>query len=81
MPLRVLVVDDNVDAADSLSLLMQQLGHEVRSRLRRAVGNCDGAVFVPHLVMLDIGMPLMNGYDVARAIVAMKLDPLPPSRR
>src|SRR5690606_27620314 len=66
--LRVLVVDDNKDAADSLHLLLDAIGQDV-------VTVYDGPSaldvidkFRPDVVMLDIGMPLMSGYDVARRI-------------
>ncbi|WP_426178311.1 hybrid sensor histidine kinase/response regulator [Massilia sp. TWR1-2-2] len=65
---RVLVVDDNRDAADTLSALLELLGHsaQVANDGRAALG----AVldFCPQVVFLDIGMPGINGYDVARAI-------------
>jgi CheY-like chemotaxis protein len=72
-PLRVLVVDDNVDAADSLALLLQQFGHEVRSAYDGASALREVPTFQPHLVLLDIGMPHVSGYDVARAVAAMSL--------
>jgi len=75
--LRVLVVDDNVDAADSLGVLLQQLGHKVETAYDGASALRKVSAFAPHLVLLDIGMPRMSGYDVARAIVAMKLEPQP----
>lgn len=64
--LRVLVVDDNVDAAKISSMLLRSWGHEVRiahngpDALHRAAG------FQPHVVLLDIGLPNMDGYEVAR---------------
>ncbi|MHB1425012.1 MAG: PAS domain-containing hybrid sensor histidine kinase/response regulator [Gemmataceae bacterium] len=64
--LRVLVVDDNVDAAESLALLMSELGHEVRtahdgpSALEAAL-ECR-----PNVVLLDIGLPGLDGYEVAK---------------
>jgi PAS domain S-box-containing protein len=65
---RVLVVDDNRDAADTLSALLELLGHsaQVANDGRAAL---DAVLdFRPQVVFLDIGMPGMNGYDVARAI-------------
>jgi signal transduction histidine kinase/ActR/RegA family two-component response regulator len=69
-PLRILVVDDNQDAADSLAKLLKILGHDVR-----VVYDGPSAIAMsqeqgPDVVMLDIGMPMMNGYDVARALRA-----------
>lgn len=67
---RVLVVDDHPDNRDSLVLLLQLWGHEAR-------GEADGHAalraaydFRPHVVLLDIGMPGLNGYDVARQLRA-----------
>jgi PAS domain S-box-containing protein len=65
---RLLVVDDNHDAANSLSLLLRLQGHEVRvahdgpSALEVAV------MFRPDLIFLDLGMPGMDGYEVARRV-------------
>jgi CheY-like chemotaxis protein len=67
-PLRVLVVDDNRDAAESLAKLMQMSGHEVRTLANGAAAIAQAAVFRPHVVLLDIGMPGMNGYEVARRL-------------
>ena len=75
--LRVLVVDDNVDAADSLAVLLQQLGHKAETAYDGASALRKIPAFAPHLVLLDIGMPRMSGYDVARAIVSMNLGPQP----
>jgi PAS domain S-box-containing protein len=67
---RVLVVDDNADAADSLAMLLAMLGHETaaaysgRDALERA------GTFRPHLVLLDIGLPEMDGYEVAQRMRA-----------
>jgi PAS domain S-box-containing protein len=76
-PLRVLVVDDNVDAADSLGLLLQQSGHQVRTCYDGASALREVEASTPHLVLLDIGMPHMSGHDVARAITSMNLHPRP----
>ncbi len=65
---RVLVVDDNVDAADSLGLLLDSLGAEVRVAHDGAAGLELVASWQPSVALLDIGMPGMNGYEVARAI-------------
>jgi CheY-like chemotaxis protein len=65
---RILVVDDNKDAADSLALLLRMMGHEVESAYdgQEAVGAM--AAFEPSLVILDITMPKLNGHEVARRI-------------
>jgi PAS domain S-box-containing protein len=67
-PLRVLVVDDNRDAAESLAKLMQMSGHEVRTLSNGAAAVANAASFRPHVVLLDIGMPGMNGYEVAQRL-------------
>jgi PAS domain S-box-containing protein len=69
-PLRILVVDDNRDAADSLALLLRALGHEVRVMYDGPSAIATAQEQMPEVVMLDIGMPVMNGYDVARALRA-----------
>jgi CheY-like chemotaxis protein len=69
--MRVLVCDDNRDAADTLEALLRAEGYETR------VSN-DGSVCLqtvrrwrPQVALLDIGMPGMNGYELARAIRAL----------
>ena len=68
--LRILIADDNKDAADTLAVLLEFMGHDVRS-----VHDGEAAVkaardFKPQLVVLDIGMPRLNGYEAARQIRA-----------
>jgi two-component system CheB/CheR fusion protein len=65
---RVLVVDDNVDAAESLSMLLSALGHETRVAHDGVEALAAMAPFHPQIVLLDIGLPHMNGYEVARRI-------------
>ncbi|HEX4611177.1 MAG TPA: ATP-binding protein, partial [Urbifossiella sp.] len=67
---RVLVVDDNVDAAESLATLLGLLGHEtaVAHTGPDAIGQAAG--LRPEVVFLDIGLPGMNGYEVAAALRA-----------
>lgn len=67
---RVLVVDDNKDAAETLCMLLQLTGHEVRSAHNGpdALAACDA--FAPDIVFLDISLPGMSGYDVARSLRA-----------
>src|SRR5262249_28756876 len=62
----ILVVDDNVDAADSLALLLKMEGHDVRVAHDGQAALAAVEADPPDLVFLDIGMPVMNGYDVAR---------------
>ncbi|MDB5899066.1 MAG: putative histidine kinase, atypical hybrid [Ramlibacter sp.] len=66
--LRILVADDNRDAADTLCTLLEVLGHEVH-RVHDGQAAVDAAAsFNPQLVLLDIGMPQLNGYDACRHI-------------
>lgn len=69
--LRLLVADDNVDAADTLSFLLREKGHEVRVAYGGQEAVQIGAAFVPDLVFLDLGMPHMDGYQVARQLRAL----------
>ncbi|WP_426112795.1 PAS domain-containing protein [Massilia sp. PWRC2] len=68
--LRVLVVDDNADAADSLAALLELMGHHSRVAFDGRAGLALAQSMQPDLVILDIGMPGMNGHEVARAIRA-----------
>jgi CheY-like chemotaxis protein len=63
---RVLIVDDNEDSSELLSALVQRLGHqtEVAYEGTRALQLAEE--FAPHIVFLDIGLPGMNGFEVAR---------------
>ena len=67
-PLRVLVADDNHDAAESLALLLTVCGHEARKASDGAEALQAAAAWRPDLVLLDIGMPMLDGYEVARGI-------------
>jgi len=67
-PRRVLVVDDNVDAANSLAALLNLQGHETRAVYSgREVLECIES-FRPHLALIDIGLPKMNGYELAKRL-------------
>ncbi len=65
---RILVVDDNVDAADSLALLLHLAGHEVRVCHDGPAAVAAAQDFHPDIVLLDIGLPGMDGYEVARRL-------------
>ncbi|MNV68010.1 Autoinducer 2 sensor kinase/phosphatase LuxQ [compost metagenome] len=67
---RVLVVDDNLDAAEGLRLLLSLLGMDVRTAHDGTSGLAAAAEFTPELVLLDIGMPDMDGYELARRLRA-----------
>ena len=64
----MLVVDDNADAADSLAMLLEVRGDEVRIAYDGLEALEAEAIFKPSVVLLDIGMPKISGYDVARRI-------------
>jgi CheY-like chemotaxis protein len=70
---RLLVVDDNGDAAESLAMLLQATGAEVRTVRDGPAGLAAAHDFAPHAVLLDLGMPGMDGFEVARRLRA---DPL-----
>src|SRR5690606_7320756 len=65
---RILVVDDNVDAAESLSLLLANEGHETRVAHGGVQALEVARSFVPEVMILDLGMPGMDGYAVAREV-------------
>ena len=65
---RLLVVDDNRDAADSLAVFLRFQGHEVRVAHGGQAALEEAKAFKPDLIFLDIGMPGMDGYEVARRV-------------
>jgi PAS domain S-box-containing protein len=69
---RILIVDDNRDAADTLGLLLKNLGNEVHIAHDGLEALGAAEEFQPDVVLLDIGMPKMNGYDAARRIRAVR---------
>jgi PAS domain S-box-containing protein len=64
-PRRVLVVDDNIDAAESLSLLLQSDGHQTELAHDGLTAVAVTQRFAPDIVLLDIGLPGLNGYEAA----------------
>ena len=66
--LRILVADDNRDAAETLGVLLEVMGHQVRRVHDGEAAVLEAASFDPQLVLLDIGMPKLNGYEACRAI-------------
>ncbi|HEX4072495.1 MAG TPA: response regulator, partial [Planctomycetaceae bacterium] len=65
---RILVVDDNQDAANSLAMLLRMKGHDVRTAYD-GLEAIDAAVsHKPEIVLLDVGLPRLNGFDVARRL-------------
>jgi PAS domain S-box-containing protein len=67
---RVLVVEDNVDAAETLEEMLRLWGHEVAVAHDGRAGVEKARTFEPDVVLCDIGLPVMDGYQVARAIRA-----------
>jgi PAS domain S-box-containing protein len=65
---RILVVDDNRDAADTLTMVLELAGHEVRTAYDGSDALQLAEVFRPRVMLLDIGMPHMDGYQTARHI-------------
>jgi signal transduction histidine kinase len=65
---RILVADDNRDAAESLAMLLEIAGHEVRVAHHGQAALSLAQVFRPDTALLDIGMPDMSGYEVARSL-------------
>jgi PAS domain S-box-containing protein len=63
---RILVVDDNVDAAESLAMILGLWGHDVRSASSGEEALELALAFAPDVVLLDVGLPVMTGYEVAR---------------
>ncbi len=65
---RILVADDNEDAADSLAMMLQIMGNEVRTTNDGLQAVEAAEAFRPDVILLDIGMPKLNGYEVCRRI-------------
>ncbi len=74
-PRRILVVDDNRDAATTLSRLLRRRGHEVETAFDGEEAVRMAASFVPEIVLLDIGLPKLNGYDAAEQIIRQSTRP------
>ncbi len=74
---RILVADDNNDAAESLAMMLEIMGHEVRTASDGEAAVSITADFRPDLVLMDLGMPRLTGYEAARQIRAQPLGNLP----
>ncbi|MGZ8183949.1 MAG: response regulator [Methylobacter sp.] len=66
--LRVLLIDDNPDVADSLAVWFEMLGHQVEIASNGTQGVSAMQTFAPEIILLDIGLPDMDGYQVARKL-------------
>jgi signal transduction histidine kinase/ActR/RegA family two-component response regulator len=71
--LRVLIVEDNLDAAAMLELAVLNLGHATKLAHDGDSALTAAAEFLPDVILLDVGLPVMNGYEVARALRRMAL--------
>jgi len=67
---RVLIVEDNPDSRDSLRLLLSLLGYDVKVASGGAEGVRVALEFIPEIALIDIGLPDLDGYEVARRIRA-----------
>ena len=67
-PCRILVVDDHPDAVEALSMQLQVAGHDVRSANDGIEAMTIGESFQPQVVILDLGMPKMDGYETVRSM-------------
>ena len=65
---RVLIVDDNRDTADTLSVLLQIWGHETRKAYDSESVIQHALAFQPEVVLLDLGLPRLDGFAVARKL-------------
>ncbi len=72
VPRRILLADDNPDALESLARVLRLHGHEVFSAANGALAFETAASHLPEVALLDIGMPLLDGYEVARRIRAQE---------
>jgi len=70
---RVLIVDDNVDFADSLAMLLRMHDYEVRTAYGGVAAVAAAVNFQPHVGLLDLSMPGMSGYDLAKSLRKMTL--------
>jgi PAS domain S-box-containing protein len=66
--LRILIVDDNRDAADSLVLLLRLMGNDTRTAYDGEEGVAVAEAFQPDVILLDIGLPKLDGYEACRRI-------------
>jgi PAS domain S-box-containing protein len=69
-PRRILVVDDNEDAGEALAMILRIMGHEVRAAYDGAEGVAAAGEFRPEVILMDLGMPKVDGYEAARRIRA-----------
>jgi CheY-like chemotaxis protein len=68
---RIMIVDDNEDAAQVLAAALQSIGHRTQIAYDAASALQSVSAFAPDVILLDIGLPVMDGYELARAIRAI----------
>lgn len=69
--LRILIIDDHPDTADAICMLLETFAHTTQAEYTGRAGLAAFETFCPDLVILDIGLPDLSGYEVARAIRAL----------
>jgi CheY-like chemotaxis protein len=74
IPRRILIVDDNEDGAEMLQFALQGLGHSTRIAHDGPSALAAADEFRPHVALLDIGLPVMDGYELARRLRARFAD-------
>jgi CheY-like chemotaxis protein len=67
---RILVVDDNIDTVKGMEILLRLSGHDVRTAQSGPQALEQARLHLPHFILLDIGLPGMNGYEVAKQLRA-----------
>ena len=73
----VLIVDDNVDAGDTMAILLQVWGHDVRIARDGPTALAESLAFTPEFVLLDIGLPGQDGFEVAQSLRRVMAENLP----
>ena len=74
MPLRLLLVDDIIAVAESLSVLLELEGYQVRTAYTGRTALEVAHAFQPEIVLLDLGLPDLNGFEVARRLRASSIE-------
>jgi CheY-like chemotaxis protein len=67
-----LVVDDNRDSAESMAMMLRLIGNDVATAHDGVAAVEAAAQFLPHVILMDVGMPRLNGYDATRQIRAQQ---------
>ena len=75
-PRRILIVDDNADAAETLAAVLEAVGHEVRTAADALQALRTAAAHRPEIAILDIGLPVVDGYELARRLRQRLGEPL-----